>query len=93
MEGMKRRVAAILDFISHTQVEMATNDPARTSQSSTITPPDSGSSKESVESMAQKIWDELDADGFAKLNSVEMMEVLTRRLMKWQMEYGKSGDK
>ena len=37
--------------------------------------------------------DGIDEQGFAGLSSLEMMEVLTRRLMKWQGEYGKWGDK
>ena len=100
MNDMKRRVASMLEFISHTQVEMATNDPTRSSQSTTNTPPDSGSSKDSVGGMAEKLLegghallDDLDSESFLKLSSVEMMEVLTRRLMRWQVEYGKWGDK
>lgn len=96
MNDMKRRVAAILEFILHTQSEMASSDPTRAS--STITPPDSGGSKEG--GMAQKLlegqnglMDDLEVDGFRELSSVEMMEVLTRRLVKWQGEYGKWGDK
>lgn len=30
---------------------------------------------------------------FSSLSSVEMMEVLTRGLMKWQGEFGKAGEK
>lgn len=30
---------------------------------------------------------------FKELNSMEMMDVLTRGLLKWQQEYGKYGDK
>lgn len=37
----------------------------------------------------QRILDEEGGEGFAKMSSVEMMEVLTRRLMRWQGEYGK----
>ena len=101
MNDMKRRVAAILEFISHTQVEMATSEHSRNSQSTTITPPDSGSSKDSAgASMVEKLLEgsqamleDLDSEGFSKLSSVEMMEVLTRRLMRWQAEFGKWGDK
>ena len=101
MNDMKRRVAAILEFISHTQVEMATSNPTRAS--STITPPDSGGSAKDGGmgggGMAQKLLegqsllDGFGVDAFKDLSSVEMMEVLTRKLMKWQGEYGKWGDK
>ena len=109
MTDMKRRVAAILDFISHTQVEMAAHsDIGHPQSSSNPTPPDSGSSggggggggKEwngsttattTLQRLLEgqgKLEDE-DGEAFAKLSSVEMMEVLTRRLMRWQGEYGK----
>lgn len=35
----------------------------------------------------------LDVDRFASLSSVEMMEALTRGLMRWQGEFGKVGEK
>lgn len=35
----------------------------------------------------------LNPDTFSTLSSVEMMEVLTRGLMKWQGEFGKVGEK
>ena len=35
----------------------------------------------------------LDADSFKSLNSIEMMEVLTRGLMRWQGEFGRIGEK
>lgn len=35
----------------------------------------------------------LNLETFVSLSSVEMMEVLTRGLMKWQGEYGKVGEK
>ncbi len=102
MNDMKRRVAAILEFISHTQVEMATHSDT---QSSNPTPPDSGASSNGKEAEGsggvmlqkllegQRILDEEGGEGFATLSSVGMMEVLTRRLMRWQGEYGKWGEK
>lgn len=36
---------------------------------------------------------EFDLDQFKHLGSLEMMEVLTRKLMKWQGDYGKYGEK
>ena len=79
---------------------MATSNPTRAS--STITPPDSGGSAKDGGvgggGMAQKLLegqsllDGFGVDAFKDLSSVEMMEVLTRKLMKWQGEYGNGGD-
>ena len=109
MNDMKRRVAGILEFISHTQVEMAAVGPPSTAKSSTSanTPLDSngdrndgrgGSSKHDMDSSKMVNAALADLDGineqaFAALSSVAMMEVLTGRLMKWQAEYGKWGEK
>lgn len=106
MNDMKRRVAGILEFISHTQVEMAGVGPPSTTKSSTSTntPPESNndghghSSKNDTDSgeMVNAALTDLDGineQAFAALSSVAMMEVLTRRLMKWQAEYGKWGEK
>lgn len=74
-------------------------------QSSNPTPPDSGASSNGKEAEGgggvtlqkllegQRVLDEDGAEGFRKMSSVEMMEVLTRRLMRWQGEYGKWGEK
>ncbi len=90
MNDMKRRVAGILDFISRTQVEMAGTE--MTSRTMTTSPPDHGGGNKAL---GQLLMSELEdgLDGFGKLSSVEMMEVLTRRLMRWQGEYGKLGEK
>ena len=109
MNDMRRRVAGILEFISHTQVEMAGVGPllATKSSTSTNTPPESNgkgrdrygsSSKDNKESgitvhAALADLDGINEQAFAALSSVAMMEVLTRRLMKWQTEYGKWGEK
>ena len=105
MNDMKRRVAGILEFISHTQVEMAGATTIATTKSSTSTntPPDSNGGKASQNgrsNLSDKTvnaalldLDAIDEQAFGTLTSVEMMEVLTRRLMRWQGEYGKWGDK
>ena len=113
MNDMKRRVAGILEFISHTQVELAAIDASRsrsntqnstkTSSTSTATPPDTngtganaGSAKaemglKNVNGVLNSLGDAdaIDDETFGKLTAVEMMEVLTRRLMRWQGDYGK----
>ena len=109
MNDMKRRVAGILEFISHTQVEMAGVGPpsATKSSTSTSTPPerngnrsDGHGKRSTIEldggEMVNAALVELDGineQAFAALSSVAMMEVLTRRLMKWQAQYGKWGEK
>lgn len=114
MSEMKRRVSAILDFISRMQVEMAASGEM-------ATPPDSngngGSSRTSlVKGVQEQLGNILAMNGeaastdgssasvtdgeatgkerdFKELSSVEMMDVLTRNLLKWQQEYGKYGEK
>ncbi|KAL2001742.1 hypothetical protein VTN02DRAFT_1327 [Thermoascus thermophilus] len=111
MNEMKRRVAAILEFISRMQVEMAVNGESST-------PTGNGEAKAVGEQLAasdSKEEGESAAAGdpkegvsgpatdgeeqppkekdFKDLSSVEMMDVLTRHLLKWQQEYGKYGEK
>jgi hypothetical protein len=95
MGDMKKRVAAILEFISRTQVEMAGE----------VMSPTSGDAAAKV---IRDIADGLpmikvngnsngpkDGDGedvspvkdFKDLSCLEMMDVLTRQLVKWQKEY------
>lgn len=117
MNEMKRRVAAILEFISRMQVEMAV------SGESTTPPNGNGNgnpastvkgAEEQLGGLAQAATGEGGAGGavftdvsvtdgegapstsereFKDLSSVEMMDVLTRHLLKWQQEYGKYGEK
>jgi len=101
MNDMKRRVANILEFISITQVQMAGATAASTTKSSTSTntPPDSNSDTrngdqkgeilEGSVSTALSDLNGIDERAFGALNSLEMMDVLTRQLLKWQGEYGK----
>lgn len=120
MIEMKRRVAAILDFISRMQVEMAASG-------ENVTPPDNNATNNnngaaSRASLIKGVQDQLgsllasttsegasvassagsiaDSDAtrekekdFKDLTSIEMMDVLTRHLLKWQQEYGKYGEK
>ncbi|KZF23056.1 hypothetical protein L228DRAFT_142378 [Xylona heveae TC161] len=91
MNEMKRRVAGILEFISRTQVEMAGE----------TTPPGGTSSTPSVVAQTTTVFQSngplLTLNGaekeFGDLNSLEMMDVLTRKLVLWQKEYGKYGEK
>ncbi|EHK18664.1 uncharacterized protein TRIVIDRAFT_225227 [Trichoderma virens Gv29-8] len=78
MLDMKRRVAAIMDFISRTQVDLAAeatldrsnNSTNQHSQDPTTSPTDTPISKD-----------------FKDLSCIEMMDVLTRDMVKWQNQY------
>jgi hypothetical protein len=115
MNEMKRRVAAILEFISRMQVEMAV------ASENSSTPTGNGDRAQGLllKSMVDQIDSAMastvsdggesmpaltDGDGdaqpssahdkdFKDLSSVEMMDVLTRHLLKWQQEYGKFGER
>lgn len=113
MNEMKRRVAAILEFISRMQVEMAV------SSENSSTPTGNGDRAQGLllKSMVNQIENDMPSarsdggesgpattDGgygestnherdFKELSSVEMMDVLTRHLLKWQQEFGKFGER
>ncbi len=106
MNEMKRRVAAILEFISRTQLEMAGEQaPSGTNGGGAI---HGGSSSGAlIAGLADEVRPMLALNGggasdeekrgsekdFAMLSSMEMMDVLTRNLVLWQKEYGKYGEK
>ncbi|KAI9777051.1 MAG: hypothetical protein M1839_009102 [Geoglossum umbratile] len=103
MNDMKRRVAAILEFISRTQVEMAGEHtpPAGGGGSSSMTT----AAASAVRGIGEALPGYLMANGtgsgpgggeerdFGEMTSLEMMDVLTRKLVLWQKEYGKYGEK
>lgn len=93
MLDMKRRVAAIMEFISRTQVDLAAENggpvddedsPARAEtapgRSETAVGPPGGA----VNGDATGSPDDKD---FKELNCIEMMDVLTRDMVKWQNQY------
>jgi hypothetical protein len=95
MNEMKKRVASILEFISKTQVEMAgTSTPPHGStggnSSGGVAPP---SLLRTTANGEVEKGDEKTDKGFVELNSLEMMDVLTRELVLWQKGYGKYGEK
>jgi hypothetical protein len=92
MLDMKRRVTAIMDFITRTQVEMA-EDPS---------PFKNGAAIILMQDLANGVADIIKVNGtngekehlenkkekeFKDLTCVEMMDRLTRELMKWQEEF------
>lgn len=96
MIDMKRRVGAILDFISRTQVDLAaealpvpTLNSGQTSPQKTPVPQVNGhSGKESATTQEKGVASESSpSKDFKELNCVEMMDVLTRDMVKWQNQY------
>lgn len=112
MNEMKRRVAAILEFISRMQVEMAVSGESTTppngngngNQAPAVKGADeqlAATSEGGAGGAVSRDVSVTDGEGapstaekeFKDLSSVEMMDVLTRHLLKWQQEYGKYGEK
>ncbi|KAK5990982.1 Putative histone deacetylase complex subunit cti6 [Cladobotryum mycophilum] len=93
MLDMKRRVAAIMDFISKTQIDLAAEapfnrngaptDPAQSSQSTNMAT-SSGFRNEQDDIVLSEL---ADVNGFKELSCIEMMDVLTRDMVKWQNQY------
>ena len=93
MTDMKRKAGALLDFISRTQVELAGEALPETSTSSPKTngvpAPVPGKSAEGAQGPGPRAVNGVDPGSkeFKELNCIEMMDTLTRRLVKWQQEY------
>lgn len=88
MPDMKRRVAAIMEFISRTQVDLATEAPFSQSSSGRETPQEKPeSSKTNGNTVNGDAPDPADSDRFKVLSCMEMMDVLTREMVKWQNQY------
>lgn len=100
MTDMKRRAAALLDFISRTQVELAGESPSDDDKTNgnSVAPPEKPALATSVGvagvngstpvivTTTTLSEGQLEKD-FKELSCVEMMDSLTRRLVKWQQEY------
>lgn len=93
MTDMKRKAGALLDFISRTQVELAGEALPETSSSSPktngVSAPIAEKSPETAPPPGPRAANGLDPGSkeFKELNCIEMMDTLTRRLVKWQQEY------
>ncbi|KAG6005446.1 hypothetical protein E4U21_007915 [Claviceps maximensis] len=88
MLDMKRRVAAIMEFISRTQVDLATEAPLSQSSSGQETPQEKPESVQtSSETANSDAPDTSDSSRFNELNCMEMMDVLTRDMVRWQNQY------
>ncbi|RKF63486.1 putative fyve phd zinc finger [Golovinomyces cichoracearum] len=98
LTDMKKRVAAILDFISRTQLEMADELISRTSGDSSWDlvsrmPESLPDSITSNEKNSQNGSTDIDGDAtcptkeFQDLSCRDMMDVLTKKLIMWQKEF------
>jgi hypothetical protein len=96
MSDMRRRVAAIMDFISRTQVDLAAeaSPPSQNGSMSggqstpqkQISTPANGVSGADIAEDGASAASPADKD-FKELNCIEMMDVLTRDMVKWQNQY------
>lgn len=96
MTDMRRKAHAMLDYISRTQVEMAgeitpPNDESRRPSNNTV-PPTTQNGTSSSQKLPGTVNGQpgrmMDAPkDFKDLSSVEMMDRLTRDLVKWQKEF------
>lgn len=99
MADMKRRVAAIMDFISRTQVDLAAeasppsqngeiNGGQASPQKAASTPVNGSTIGSGAGATPNGISaDSPDDKEFKELNCMEMMDVLTRDMVKWQNQY------
>lgn len=101
MLDMKKKVAAMLDFISRTQLEMAGESITPTSGEATeklmrtlagsllpmLQASVRGNDKESADGGAVGDSDKESGKDFKDLTLLEMMDELTRQLVKWQNQF------
>lgn len=95
MADMKRRVAGILDFISRTQVELASESLSPTTGEVTEKlirgiadglPMIKVNGENGNDPRTSEVGETLTKE-FKDLSCIEMMDVLTRQLVKWQKEF------
>ncbi|AEO54802.1 hypothetical protein MYCTH_2137349 [Thermothelomyces thermophilus ATCC 42464] len=100
MNDMKRRAAALLDFISRTQLELAgeslsapgtasvngTNGNSSTAAEKPAAPSEGAANNPPVLALGEGENSAPEKD-FNELGCMEMMDSLTRRLVKWQQQY------
>lgn len=108
MNELKKRAAGMLEFISRTQVEMAgertppngAHQPVVTAVATGTNRPGlirtasvKGASKLRKEIDGEEVEAGIDEAAFQAMSSHEMLDVLTRRLVHWQKDHGKWGEK
>ncbi|EGX95095.1 transcriptional regulator [Cordyceps militaris CM01] len=93
MLDMKRRVAAIMEFISRTQLDLAAEAAYQMSSSSGEATPhniptdDESNAKKHAGVLGETAEGSVTEKEFRNLTCVEMMDVLTRDMVKWQNHY------
>ncbi|KAM3548298.1 hypothetical protein MY1884_009241 [Beauveria asiatica] len=92
MVDMKRRIAAILEFISRTQVDLAAEAACQPNSSSGEASPqkvsmDEGNNAKGAGGLDHTAEGSITEKEFRALPCVEMMDVLTRDMVKWQNHY------
>lgn len=95
MNDMKRRTTALLDYISRTQVELAGEAFLGAASDTPGTNGTSAAASEKALNEARDLpalvtGDPVEASQgkeFKELGCMEMMDSLTRRLVKWQQQY------
>ncbi|OJD14351.1 hypothetical protein AJ78_05286 [Emergomyces pasteurianus Ep9510] len=102
MNEMKRRVAAILEFISQLQLDLASNPEPISGTGGALAPAEKEtgqmangdqSTSDAAETAEVNGTPQPKEKEFKDLTSIEMMDALTRNLVKWQQEFGKYGEK
>lgn len=97
MVDMKRRVGAIMDFISRTQVDLAAETfPFSNGISGQVSPQKPSTPCTNGHADAQSTLEVNGTAGelsqekhFNELNCMEMMDILTRDMVKWQSQYSR----
>ncbi|GKU04553.1 transcription factor [Fusarium langsethiae] len=87
MVDMKRRVGAIMDFISRTQVDLAAETLPATNENTSNAEASLQKTLSSETAEKESTRDSSEGKEFKDLNPMEMMDVLTRDMVKWQNQY------
>lgn len=92
MTDMKRRAALLLEYISRTQVELAGEaapspaDSKGDDKVNGVSPETSHHAQQDMSKAPETNQAEVLKD-FKEMSCMEMMDTLTRKLVKWQQEY------
>jgi hypothetical protein len=87
MVDMKRRVGAIMDFISRTQVDLAAETFPVTNGNTNNGEISLQKTLSSEAAEKEGTRESSESKEFKDLNCMEMMDVLTRDMVKWQNQY------
>ncbi|KAK7202973.1 hypothetical protein BZA70DRAFT_284409 [Myxozyma melibiosi] len=90
---MRKRVAAILEFIGRTQIDMATEQDERKRLYELSRKPIDGRTTAAAVVEVEVGQEEVDGVFGTQKVSLEMMDGLTRKLLKWEQEFGRHGDR